>query len=655
MHDARCARLLVVCIRITERATTNKIYHFKGSNMDMDTTTDDDNDNTIAGATTNSTAHVQGLQQQLEAMIAERDWDGICGMIQEQQADAKAKANDNDDIKEMKRILISNRSLSYELLKDRDSQPAKALLLILVVSGDKDYIMKSDLYLGEDEDGEELYGTLLHGAAIYNSCMEIVSRLIELGGRDLIVKKDDRDGWTSLHWACYKNASIEVVRELIKVGGRDFIFIKGEDEDGSTSSHCACKGTASIEVVKELIEEAGRELVFMKNNYDQNSLQVACEKNTPIDIVRELLKVGGQELVWEKNMFGATSLHCAFQGEEGASIDVVKELIREGGRDLVWEPNEHDQNALHAACECNAPVDVVKELIEAGGPGLGLEKDNYHMNSLHWAANNNASIGVFDLLIQHGGRDILTQVEIEDKTPLHYLVTQKIWLVSDEDQFRSRVEKISYLIIKGTELQIGGEYSIGGLLSSDNTNQEVEDDIYNNWIWNGRVLPALEQVIAMPNNQRLPILQALIVNKAPAGIIASTVNTFTDSINTRDSFDKYPLDFAIDHGLSWDDGLEHIIGALASVQQTAVVNICAKYGIQWENGMKSALKNSNVDILETADTLTGLYLFMVAAVGSCEHGYEYDFDSVYHLIKSGPLVVRQFSADEEFSRKRKRG
>ncbi len=46
-------------------------------------------------------------------------------------------------------------------------------------------------------------------------------------------------------------------------------------------------------------------------------------------------------------------------------------------------------------------------------------------------------------------------------------------------------------------------------------------------------------------------------------------------------------------------------------------------------------------VLENVDTLTGLYPFMTAAVGGENDGY--DFDSVFQLIKSSPLLVKQFS------------
>ncbi len=403
-----------------------------------------------------------------------------------------------------------------------------------------------------------------------------------------------------------KNASDEEILEHIKVGGHDFVWEK-ERFSGRTSLHVACSNNASIKVVKELIEVGG-----------------------------------GRDFVWEKeDRNGWTALHVAC--ENNASIDVVKMLIKEGGgRDIVWEADKVGRTPLHFVCLKNAPVDVVKELIEAGGGrDIVWEKDEDDSTALHLACYFNASIDGVKVLIEYGGGDIITQINNWNETPLQVLITD--YWSRDEERKRAGIEKASFLINKGIELQIGGEYSIGGIFNNNTNEEEVRDGIYK--YWDDRVLPTLEQVMAQPHNRHLPILQALIVNKAPPRVIKSAINTFTDSINTRDSFDKYPIDVAVEHGLSWDDGMEKIVGAFALAQQTTPLNVCIKHGVQWENGTKIVLENDdNVDILEIADTSTALYPFMAAAVG--HSNTMYDIDSIFHLIKLRPLLVKQFSAEK---------
>ena len=235
-------------------------------------------------------------------------------------------------------------------------------------------------------------------------------------------------------------------------------------------------------------------------------------------------------------------------------------------------------------------------------------------------------------------------VNNDGKTPLHALITK--------DNRRSAIDKASYLINKGIKLQVGGEYSIGGLFNS-NTNQQVQDAIYEKC--DEIVFPALEQVMALPHNHHQPILQALIINNAPPRIIKDLVNHFPDSINTLDSLNTYPIDTAVQHRLSWDDGMEQIVEAFATVQQTTPLNICARHGVQWENGTRNIFESSDMDTIESVDVSTSLYLFMVAAVD--DKKYSYDLDSVFHLIKSTPKLVcvqQCSSADEEESLTKKR-
>ncbi len=321
---------------------------------------------------------------------------------------------------------------------------------------------------------------------------------------------------------------------------------------------------------------------------------------------------------------------------------------------MFLDKHIHGWTALHLACRGNASIDVVKLLIVVGGGrDFVWEKDEFGRTAFHLACLYNASIDVLDLQIEYGGEDIITQVDNYHKTPLQFLITQS-WSTDDDKEKRAEIEKTSFLINKGIELQIGGEYSIGGLFNN-NSNEEVRDGIYK--YWDERVLTALEPVMTQPNSRHLPILQSLIVNKAPLHIIKSTLDTFSASINTTDSFDKYPIDVAVEHGLSWDDGMEQIVESFALSQQTTLLNVCTKHGVQWENGTKIVLESDDdVDILETADTSTGLFPFMVAAVGHCgnESNHGYDIDSVFQLIKSRPLAVRQIGEEKQLSGKRKR-
>jgi len=164
--------------------------------------------------------------------------------------------------------------------------------------------------------------------------------------------------------------------------------------------------------------------------------------------------------------------------------------------------------------------------------------------------------------------------------------------------------------------------------------------MYKNW--EHIVLPALQQVMALPHGRHLPILQALIDNKTPPHIIKSAVNGLPDSINTTDRLGMYPFDHAVRHGLAWEDGMKEIVETFASTQQTTTFHAYIKHGVQLENGTKEVLRGSDVDIVEREDISIGLYPFMVAAV---EESYGYGLASTFHSIKATPKLVKEFGGN----------
>lgn len=104
-------------------------------------------------------------------------------------------------------------------------------------------------------------------------------------------------------------------------------------------------------------------------------------------------------------------------------------------------------------------------------------------------------IDVMDILIQLGGRDLFTRAGDQwGQTPLKSLLSQSWWM--EEEEFRYHPEKVLFLINRGIELQIGGEYGIGGLFN-DNVDPWIQREIYMRW---ENVFPALGQVMAMPKN-----------------------------------------------------------------------------------------------------------------------------------------------------------
>jgi len=80
--------------------------------------------------------------------------------------------------------------------------------------------------------GNELYGkTALHYACQVNpreNHDEAMAKLIEFGGKELVIAKD-YSGDTVLHYANYHSMSLEIVKKMIEIGGKD--LLKEENDD----------------------------------------------------------------------------------------------------------------------------------------------------------------------------------------------------------------------------------------------------------------------------------------------------------------------------------------------------------------------------------------------------------------------------------------
>jgi len=480
--------------------------------------------------------------------------------------------------------------------------------------------------------------------------------------------KHKRNKKNPLHIACEYGASIGVVSKLINVGGNE--LVQERFENGTNLLHIACKKNASVDVVSKLIEVGGKELIIEKDIWRQNSLLIACENNASIGVVSKLIEIGGNELVQERFNNGTNLLHIACVNN--ASVDVISKLIEVGGKRLVMMKHKRNKkNPLHIACEYGASIDTISKLVEVGRNELVLAKDKNGSNSLHILLDfkplpPNYTLlqkALLDILTQYGGAKLLTETNAWDNTPLLYCFNiPHVSFDSDEDEdciyfhsvdYTVPISNTSLLISKGIELQVEGEYGIGGLFSSISS-QRAQGVIYKNWY--DIVLPALRQVMMkLSHDRHLPILQALVVNKAPTDIIKRTISRFSEFINFADSFGRYPIDIAARHKLAWDDGMKEIVEAFVSTQQTTTFHVCIKHGVPWENGTKEVFGGNNVEtVAEREDISTGLYPFMLAAV---KESYGYDLDSVFHLIIATPKLVKHFgdnSGEDQYSRKRKR-
>ena len=439
--------------------------------------------------------------------------------------------------------------------------------------------------------------TLLHCACHNeNISLGVVEKLIEMGSIDILMAKDGV-GETILHYACRnENSRLDIISKLIEVGGRELVMYK--DQDGETALHFACRnnGDVRIDIVSKLVEAGGIELVMEKDVDDETALHYECRNgNTSLDIVSKLLEVGGHDLVMGKDGDGETYIHYYICRNENISLDVVSKLIEVGGRDLVMEKeHRYGSTALHVTClNENISIDIVSKLIEVGGHDLVMEKDQDG-----------------DIALYYG----------------YFMGEGYCCHIGDDDN-----GVFSFLMKECILANIGGEFGIGGLFNV--ARQEVQDNIYDNW---EELLPALKFTMLeelFQAQQQPPILHAALLAKAPSHIIQSIICHFEYSILKTDSLGRYPIEVAFDKDLKWNEGLREVVEVTTTAQQYGGPSIytAARYGLKWSNHMKE-LGEDNVDeVVDGYDSLTGLRLFMVAAMGD-----RHDLSGIYGLIRMSP-------------------
>ncbi|GFH59882.1 hypothetical protein CTEN210_16358 [Chaetoceros tenuissimus] len=155
-------------------------------------------------------------------------------------------------------------------------------------------------------------------------------------------EKKKRIHWNCLHTACsLKDVPVEIVRKMIEVGGKD-IVMKTYDAFG-TALHIACKCCVDPEVVELLIKAGGKDLVLM-NNYSggQTALHIACRRKNNESVVKLLSSKGGSTLVKMENSKGETAF------ASGHYIDILQQVMEQqkGTSDLDSSGNANVVSSL---------------------------------------------------------------------------------------------------------------------------------------------------------------------------------------------------------------------------------------------------------------------------------------------------------------------
>ena len=125
--------------------------------------------------------------------------------------------------------------------------------------------------------------------------------------------------------------------------------------------------------------------------------------------------------------------------------------------------------------------------------------------------------------------------------------------------------------------EIGGEFEIGGLFTSDINNQR---NIHKNW---EKYVPALKCVAESLQGQKQqpPILHAAILTKAPLHVIQSIIKEFEYSVVKRDSLNRMPIEVALlEENVCWTTLYEVIQATSVAQQHSSLTYTAAQYGLE---------------------------------------------------------------------------
>merc|ERR1712038_392044 len=136
-----------------------------------------------------------------------------------------------------------------------------------------------------------------------------------------------------------------------------------------------------------------------------------------------------------------------------------------------------------------------------------------------------------------------------------------------------------------------------------------------------------------------PVLHAALMKYAPDSIIRDIISRdeCRSMITIQDSMGRYPLDVALERGLRWNDEdgiLKQILFLFTnSDARFTAINLAARHGLQWENGMKKIVERTKCEFLNEFDELTGSLPFALAAAGrNC------NLDAIYELMRKKPQI-----------------
>jgi ankyrin repeat protein len=281
------------------------------------------------------------------------------------------------------------------------------------------------MYLSSDAAEEEKKSTIMFRgdnrmrACLHNACGrgapdDIIKAMIDIGGKDLVMMKDN-DNWTVLHSACIGGASYNIIKMLIEVDGKDLVMAK--NKYGNTALHYLCmtimRHDDAVDKIKLILQVGDSNLLLSAKNTDGDTpLTIATDKGAPDDVMKAMI-----DIMSSSNLFNL----CGYRKWPEVRKYLCSDAAEEEKKSNIMYRNHNGWTCLYAACNHRAPDDIIKAMIDLGGKELVMPIDNVDKTALHRACINGASYDIIKILIDVGGRDLVMAKDKKGNTALHWL------------------------------------------------------------------------------------------------------------------------------------------------------------------------------------------------------------------------------------------
>ena len=224
---------------------------------------------------------------------------------------------------------------------------------------------KSALYISQDTNGPSFDINTLCAERRWTKVREELASpsTLDPSGTKLneALMRGDFLGWTALHFACKNNAPDDIVYSMIELGGKDIVMQK--NNGGVTALNIKCVHGTSYNVFKKLVDVGGKELILAKDDDDWTVLHDLAnniEKHEDAaEKIQLLLSAAGDDAKY------LLESKCDFEGMQRSALEIATD--KEASEDVLKILcGETLGSEIEAETEKEMSDDVADEVLTEG-------------------------------------------------------------------------------------------------------------------------------------------------------------------------------------------------------------------------------------------------------------------------------------------------